>query len=404
MEKILILTNHFYPETFRVNDLAFDLVKRGFDVTVLTGIPDYPQGKFFNGYGLFKRRVERVNGVNVVRVALIPRGNGKALRLMLNYASSLVSFMFHALYQAIFHKYDAIFIHNTSPATICLPAILIKKIRKTPIIHWVLDMWPENLVAGGIHSQKVFNMVDVMMKFIYRNCDHIQISSLGFRKLLVERGVPNEKIEYLPNWSDESIAKPQKVEIKQLPEGFKILFAGNMGNAQNLENVLHAARLTKERKDIQWVFLGDGRKKDWVEGFVSENGLTETVHLLGRQPVETMSSYFEKADVMLVSLCDEVSFNLTLPAKVQAYMSCSKPILGLINGETQDIISAADCGWGVNANDYQTLAEKVCEISQLPKKTLAKLGDNAFAYYQKNFKKTIVMDRLGASIHRVCNR
>lgn len=234
-------------------------------MTVLTAIPDYPHGKFFKGYGIFQRRVEHIHGVKIIRVALIPRGNGRTFRLILNYISSLVSFMFHALYQSVFHKYDVIFIHNTSPATICLPAILIKKLRKTPIIHWILDMWPDNLVAGGIHNQKVFNAVDIVMKYIYRNCDRLQISSLGFRKLLVERGVDSKKIEYLPNWSDEEISQIHcDITIQSFPKGFVILFAGNMGYAQNLENVMYAAQQSAARKDIHWVFLGmDGKKNGW---------------------------------------------------------------------------------------------------------------------------------------------
>ena len=207
----LLITNHFYPETFRCNDIAFELQKRGYDVTVLTGIPDYPQGKYHKGYSLFKKRYEILNGVKVIRVPHIPRGKGKAMRMIIHYASSIFFFFFYALYQALFHKYDSIFIHNTSPAFICLPAVLIKKIRKTPIDHWILDMWPESLAAGGIHNNKAYAAIEKMMGMIYRNSDIIHISSMGFESLLVEKGVPKEKIEYLPNFCEDTSAN---IELK----------------------------------------------------------------------------------------------------------------------------------------------------------------------------------------------
>ena len=270
--RCLILTNHFLPESFRCNDVAFDLAHRGYAVTVLTAIPDYPEGHYHKGYSLFKRRLEVIDGVKIIRVPVLPRGNGGALRLVLNYVSGLVSFFFYALYQALFHKYDCIFVHDTSPAFIALPAVLIKKIRKTPIDLWILDMWPQSLTAGGINSPMVFSLVDRMMDHIYRNCSVIHISSYGFRKLLAERGVSDDKIKYLPNWSDDSIVLSSETAIPELPNGFRIMFAGNMGEAQNLENVLAAAALLKEHRNIHWIFLGDGRKKAWVEEFVSRNG------------------------------------------------------------------------------------------------------------------------------------
>lgn len=394
----LLITNHFYPESFRCNDVAFELVKRGHKVTVLTGIPDYPEGKFHKGYSLFKRRRENINGVKVIRVPIIPRGNGKALRMIINYISGIFSFNFYALYLSLFYKFDNIFIHDTSPAFICLPAVLIKKIRKTPIDLWILDMWPQSLVAGGINNRKIYKTIDYMMDFVYRNSSIIHISSLGFRKLLSERNVPNEKIEYLPNWSDDAITNGEDTQIPSLPEGFIIMFAGNIGEAQNMENVMKAALLLKEHKKIHWVFLGDGRKKEWVDNFVKENNLEDTVHLLGRFPIKTMGCFFKKADAMLVSLTDNLVFNLTLPAKVQAYMSCSKPIVAMLNGEGKDIIEKAKCGWCAGSNDYEKLANIIIEMSSLPKKELETIGKNGYDYYMNNFHKDICIGRIEKSL------
>ena len=403
-KRCLLITNHFYPETFRCNDIAFELVKRGYEVKVMTAIPDYPEGKYHKGYSLFKKRVEKIDGVTVVRVPHIPRGNGKALRMIVHYASSMFFFFFYALYQAIFHKYDCIFIHNTSPAFICLPAVLIKKIRRTPIDHWILDMWPESLAAGGINNKKAYNIIEKMMGMIYRNSDIIHISSMGFKRLLIEKGVPEEKIEYLPNFCEDTSGNTELKSIPELPSGFIVMFAGNIGEAQNMENVMKSALLLKEEKDIHFVLVGDGRKKQWIEDFVKDNALDETVHLMGRWPIDTMSSFFAKADVMLVSLADEVAFNLVLPAKVQAYMVNKKPILAMLNGEGQEVIKTAKCGWSVNSDDVEGMAKKLRELSHMTQDELKAIGENGYRFYAENFELNLCMDKVDNSLERIMKK
>lgn len=383
--RLLICTNHFFPESFRVNDIAFDRAQRGDKVTVLTGIPDYPEGHYHKGYSLFKKRVEYVNGVKVVHVPIVPRGNGGKIRMILNYASSVFFFFFYGWYQALFHKFDAVFVHDTSPAFISLPAVTVSRLQKIPLYHWILDMWPESLTAGGIQGGIVYSYILKMMKWIYKSDTKIMITSHGFKMLLLERGVGDEKVIYLPNWNDDAISAVDERGVPPLPNGFIIMFAGNLGFAQNMENLLAAANELKAEKDIHWVFLGDGRKKPWMDEYVKEHQLENTVHLLGRYPVETMSAFFKKADVMLVSLNDVLVFNLTLPAKVQAYMAAGKPILACLCGEGADIVKDANCGWAVESNDFKGLAKKVYEISKLDRKVLSDLGENARNYYEKEF-------------------
>lgn len=396
--RLLILTNHFYPESFRVNDIAFDRAQRGDQVTVLTGIPDYPEGHFHKGYGFFKKRVEYVNGVKVVHVPLIPRGDGGKIRMVLNYASSVFFFFFYGWYQALFHRYDAVFVHDTSPAFISLPAKTVSKVQKIPLYHWILDMWPESLTAGGINGGKFYTLIHKMMKGIYKRDTEILITSKGSRKLLNERGVSDEKITYLPNWNDDAIGEVENSELKienfEWPKGFIVMFAGNLGFAQNMENLLAAANELKEEKDIHWVFVGDGRKKPWMDEYVKGHQLEDTVHLLGRYPIETMGAFFKKADVMLVALNDVIIFNLTLPAKVQAYMAAGKPILASLCGEGADIIRDANCGWSVPSNDYQKLAATVSKIAKMDKQDLATLGKNARSYYEANFTREKCMNIL----------
>lgn len=394
MKKCLLITNHFFPETFRCNDIAFELAKRGYDMTVLTGIPDYPQGKYYKGYSLFRRRCEKINGVKIIRVPHIPRGNGKALRMMIHYGSSIFFFFFYGLYQALFYRYDCIFIHNTSPAFICLPALLIKKIRRTPIDHWILDMWPESLAAGGIHNPKIYNVIEKMMAKVYRSNDIIHISSMGFKQLLIDKGVPSEKIEYLPNFCEDTSKNITFKSIPDLPKGFIVMFAGNIGEAQNMENVLKSSLLLRDEKDIHFVFVGDGRKKEWIEDFIKEKQLETTVHLMGRWPIDTMSAFFAKADVMLVSLKDEIAFNLVLPAKVQAYMVNKKPILAMLNGEGQEVVKSARCGWSVNSDDIEGMAKTIKEISRLKKEELAIIGENGYQFYCNNFELNLCIDKI----------
>lgn len=398
--RLLIITNHFYPESFRVNDIAFDRAQRGDQVTVLTGIPDYPEGHFHKGYSLFKKRVEHVNGVKVVHVPLIPRGDGGKIRMVLNYASSVFFFFFYGWYQALFNKYDAVFVHDTSPAFISLPAMTVSRVQKIPLYHWILDMWPESLTAGGINGGKLYTLIQKMMKSIYRCDTEILITSHGFKRLLMEREVPEKKITYLPNWNDDAISSVDESALPPLPDGFIIMFAGNLGFAQNMENLLAAANELKEEKDIHWVFVGDGRKKPWMDEYVREHQLEDTVHLLGRYPIETMGTFFKKADVMLVALNDVIIFNLTLPAKVQAYMAAGKPILASLCGEGADIVKDANCGWSIPSNDYKELAATVSKIAKMDKQELAVLGKNARSYYEANFTKERCMTILDESFKK----
>lgn len=399
--RCLIITNHFYPESFRVNDVAFDLVKAGHDVTVLTGIPDYPQGHFFKGYGYFKRRREVVNGVKVIRAAVISRGHGGSLRMLLNYLSVFVSFIVNGLLLAHKQRFDYIFVHDTSPAFIIYSGCIIKKVQHCRLDTWILDMWPESLVAGGINNKYIYKIVYDMMDYFYRQSDVIHISSHGFRDMLLKSGVKNEKIRYLPNWADSSMSSSANVELPPMPDGFIIMFAGNLGNAQNLENVLASAKLAADVKDLHWIFVGDGRKKAWMEKFVEDNELCDTVHLLGRYPIETMPQFFQKADVMLVSLADSPTLNMTLPAKVQAYMANSKPIIAMMNGEGANTIKCAECGYAVGADDIEGLADVARKIKIMSPDKLSEWGSNGYHYYCKYFSKDVCMAEIEASMSKV---
>ena len=388
--KILLVTQYFYPENFKGNDIAFEMQKKGHEVTVLTGIPNYPKGKFFKGYGYFKRRRETVNGVKVIRTFLIPRGNSTAIPLMVNYFTWFIFASFYAVYLALSKKFDKIIVQQLSPVMMGLPAVVVKKIQKIPVYFWVLDLWPESLEsAGGIKNKKILGFFESMVKFLYRNSDKILISSKGFKQSILKKGNFEDKIIYFPNWAEKSINESkQNVEINlpKFPSGFNILFAGNVGVAQDLVNAIKEIEIVlKQNKKINFLILGDGRDRKRLEKLVLEKNIEKNIHFFGKYPIETMSYFFSKADCMFVSLKNEPIFSLSLPAKVQAYMSVGKPIISMMNGEGYNIINEADCGFAVHAEDYKDLADKILEIEKLPVLERQRLGENGKSFYQENF-------------------
>ena len=389
MKRILICTNHFYPETFRCNDVAFELAKRGYEVTVLTAIPDYPKGKFFDGYGIFSRRKETVEGVKVYRAFIIPRGKGGGLRLLMNYLSIFISSIAWSLYLGLFKRFDQVLVHETSPVMIGVPAVIVKRMQRIPMLFWVLDLWPESLqAAGGINNAAVLKVFGGLTTWIYKNSDKILISSKGFEQSIREKGDFGGKIVYFPNWADallHSEVKGGRLEVN-MPQGFIVMFAGNIGEAQDFDHIMEATRLLKDEKEIHFVLVGDGRKRPWVEQFRDENGLQETVHWVGRHPIEMMPLFFEKADVMLMTLKDVSIFNLTAPAKLQAYQSAGKPIVAMMNGEGPRIVEEAGCGRSVAAGDAKALAAVLLEMSKMKKEELYAMGQRGKGYQAEHFE------------------
>ncbi|WP_353149302.1 glycosyltransferase family 4 protein [Chryseobacterium sp.] len=393
---ILIITQYFYPENFKSNDLAFELKKRGHNVTVLTGLPNYPEGKIFDGYGIFKNRKQVVNGVKVIRSLLLTRGKGGGIRLFINYYSFAFFASVKAFFMGLNNKFDAIIVHEPSPITQYYPALLMNKIWKIPVYFWVMDLWPESLsIAGGVKNKWILNYYENVIKRFYKNSEKILITSQGFRKSINQKGNFDDKIVYFPNWAEDTISEGNKnFPIPSLPEGFKVMFAGNIGEAQDLDNIVKAALELKDKKEIKFILVGDGRKMPYVKEFIEEHQLQETVFTMGRFPVEAMSSFFDKADVMLVTLKDDPIFNLTVPAKLQAYMSASKPVIAMLNGEGADNVLDADCGFTVPAGDYKSLAKTILEASVLSKETLTQLGQNSRKYYENNFRMSTCISNL----------
>lgn len=402
--RILIITPHFYPENFRINDFAKGFIEKGHRITVLTGTPDYPSGKFFDGYGLIKKSREVWQGIKIYRVPVFPRSRGKNWQLFLNYFTYVISGCIYAFF--IKKDFDVIFINETSPITIGIPAIVIKKIKKIPIVFWVLDLWPESVsAAGNLKTNIIPKLLLPMVKWIYKNSDKILVSSRGFISSISEKGVPKEKIEYFPQWAEPLFNEISKSEVPvRLPDGFKILFAGNIGEAQDFESVLCAAELLKENKNIHWIILGDGRRYEYVKEQIKIRELAPNFHLLGKFPLDAMPAFYSKADALLLSLKKEHIFSLTVPGKLQSYLACGRPILTMLDGEGSAIVDDAKAGLTSGAGDYQSLAKNVLFMSKLDNEELNKYCINARQYYLDNFERNKLLNQAEKTLLSFCTK
>ena len=397
---ILVVSQYFWPENFRINDLVRSLTERGYQVTVLTGIPNYPEGRFFDGYGLLRNVRQSYFGAKVVRVPLVPRGKGSGILLFLNYVSfAFFASLFSLL--AIRNQFDFIFVCQLSPVTVGLPAIFLKKLLKIPIVFWVLDLWPESLSAAGVFKgKKILKYIDKLVLYIYRNCDKIVVSSKGFIQSIESKGISSKKLDYFPNWYEPDYSVKQhcslenQYDMRTLPKGFRVMFAGNIGVAQDFGNILTAAELTKKYLDIHWIILGDGRMRDWVKKEILSRGLSNCFHMLGRFPSEAMPYFFAEADAMLVTLKNDPIFSLTAPGKIQSYMACAKPIIAAVDGEGNRLITDSGSGLASPSGDPEALAESVIAIYHMTEEQKIKIGEAGRRYCEKYFNRECLMDKL----------
>ena len=285
-------------------------------------------------------------------------------------------------------------VHETSPITQGFPALVVKWMRRVPMYFWVLDLWPESLqAAGNINNRHVLGFFAWVAKLMYRNSEKILISSRGFRESILDKGDFEDKLVYFPNWAEDVFAASPDVQIPALPDGFKVMFAGNVGEAQDFDNVLRAAMLLKGT-GVRLIILGDGRKKAWADSFVAENGLEDVVFMMGRHPLKTMPAYFSQADVLFLSLKNDYIFSLTAPAKLQAYMASGEPVLAMVDGEARNLIDDAECGLSCAAGDYEAFAQCVLTIKSMSADERVGMGRNGKKYFDKYFRKDKCIDSL----------
>jgi colanic acid biosynthesis glycosyl transferase WcaI len=397
--KILIVSQYFWPENFRINDLTQELVKRGHSVTVLTGIPNYPAGSVFDAYRQNPKAFGHYGGATVWRVPMLARGQG-AVRLFLNYLSFVLGASLAGPWKLRGLQADVIFVFEPSPVTVGLPAVLLGRIKRAPVVFWALDLWPETLAAiGVVRSPRVLGWVGHMVKFIYERCTLVLGQSRGFLTSIAKYCSNTQKIRYFPSWAEDVFSQADLVpapEVPVLAGVFNVLFAGNIGEAQDLPAVLEAAESLKHNVAIRWLIVGDGRKSDWLQEEVERRGLQDSVLLLGRFPVERMPSFYVHADALLVSLKKDPVFSMTIPGKVQSYLMAGIPLVGMLDGEGAKVITEANAGLVCAAGDAGGLASAVLEMAAMSADQRHQLGVNGRAFAQKEFGRGLLMDRLEA--------
>lgn len=397
MKNILIVSQYFWPENFKINDVAKGLVAKGYNVSVLTGLPNYPKGKIFEGYSFLKNKKENYDGVTIYRSLVIPRGNGSGTRLFLNYFSLALLASVRLLF--IKSKFDKILVYEASPVTIGIPAIIAKYRFKAPIFFWVQDLWPESITAaGGIKNKYVINLVDKLTRFIYWHSKKILVQSRAFIPYILKQKVSSNKIIYLPNSTEKFYVKvnPNGKYKKIMPkDGPILMFAGNIGEAQGFGTIIKSAKyLNDSEVKVNWVILGDGRQRESLEEKINELGLHNNFFFLGSYSSEEMPYFFAYADAMLVTLKKSLIFSMTIPNKIQSYMACSKPIIANLDGEGGRVILEAECGLVSPSEDFMSFSKSIITFLKLSSDKKEVMGKNARLYFETEFEREKQLDNI----------
>ena len=396
LKNILIISPLFKPEMVRINDFVDYLIEKRYNVTVLCPIPNYPRGQYFESFGIFKKRYEEKNRLKIIRVLVYPRKNGSSINLFLNY----LSFIFFSIVPALklsFKKFDIIFVNQLSPISVAIPGIIIKKIKNIPMVMWVQDLWPESVKeAGNLNSDLIPNLLLPFVKIIYSNCNLILTTSKGFISSIKDKAKDKE-IKFLPQWGEEIFSSKNILDKKNNLiddiNGFKIIFAGNIGVSQDFETIIKAIDLVKNTS-IHLIVLGEGRAKKAIVKKVKEMNLESKISFLGSFPIEDMPYFFNKSDALLISLKKSEIFSKTIPGKTQAYLATGKPILSNADGEIKDIINLSKCGYASYSGDYKNLARNMIKISKLSRGELEIMGNNSKQYYNNNFQRERILKEL----------
>lgn len=381
--KILVICQYYKPEPFRISDICEELVQRGHDVTVVTGVPNYPMGEIYEEYKNGEKRDEILNGVKVHRCFTIGRKHGAVYRF-LNY----YSYMFSSTQsiKKLSENYDVVFVNQLSPVMMANAGIKYKKKYGVPLVMYCLDLWPESLVAGGINRDSIiYSFFHRVSEKIYKQANKILITSKSFADYF-EKEFGITDTEYLPQYA-ESIFTPE--QCRKIPNDYiDLMFAGNVGAAQSVDTIIKAAKLTSDIPNLRWHIVGDGSELENLKAVAKD---MDNVIFHGRKALEEMPRYYAMADAMLVTMQKDPVLRLTLPGKVQTYMAAGKAIIGTIDGETALVIKEAECGLCGEAEDARTLAENIRKFIYMDKEIL---GMNAKKYYDEHFDKVLFIDGL----------
>lgn len=407
--KLLVISQYFYPEQFRVSDVCFKLATMGHDITVLTGLPNYPAGEIFDGYqwnrlksktstlgddlsGNFDSNLGAyraiINGVKVIRCNLYPRKKGK-----LNLARNYISFAHQAVMVAkamasnFQYDFDKLIVFQYSPVTMAIPGIVLKNRLKKPLILYCFDLWPESIVSAGLPNHGViYNIILKLSKWIYRRADTILISSKNFEKYFNNKLDIYDNINYLPIYAEDLFIQAstnESIKLQNREHNTNLVFAGNIGEMQSMDTIIKAANIVKEKTDIHFHIIGDGSTLDKCMQLTNELAL-DNITFHGRHPLEEMPKFYDIADAFLVTLKKDEFISYTLPSKIQSYMAAGKPIIASIDGETSQVIEESNCGLVCPAEDWKGLANIILKFTE-EKENRQNYGDCSKAYYNEHF-------------------
>jgi len=396
-KKILIVSQYFYPENFRINEIAKEWVKTGHEVTVITGIPNYPEGKFYKGYSWIKRRNETIDDIKIIRLPIFSRGKSK-LKLITNYLSFVFSGYIWKLKTKL--RFDLIFVYEVSPMTQALPGIWLGKKFKIPVILYVTDLWPENVeIVAGLKNKFVLKQIGKMVDYIYAKSKLILTSSDSFIDSISSRGVSKMKLKYWPQYAEDvyhPFRGPSLLNHFIPNDGrLNIIFTGNIGYAQGLDLLPKVAQKLKHKQIIvRFNIVGEGRFKKPLIEMVEEYGVKEYFNFINKQSSENIPKLLNLCDCGLIILNENPLFSMTIPAKTQSYLACGIPILASVDGEVFNLVNQNKIGIAAKSGDEKSLVEAIEKFSLLNQEEIKEFRKNALNYNEKNFSKTKLLNQM----------
>ena len=396
--KILIVSQYFWPENFRINELCEELINLGHDITVLTGYPNYPNGEIFNKFKKNKIKFDKYKGIQIVRVPIFPRKNNK-LTLSINYLSFLFNSIIFGYFKLRKRNFDIVFTYQLSPVTVGITSAFFSYINKCPNVLWVLDLWPNTLVALNIIKRVwQINLLKLLVNWIYSNCDVILAQSKGILSEIRKYSSIPKSTYYFPSWAESNLFQQKSTLAPEIinKKIFTFLFAGNIGEAQDFSSIIKAVKnlITKNITNFRIIIIGDGSKKNWLKKELNKLEIAQYFELYKSYPLSRMPSFFKHADALIVGLLDKEVFNITIPGKIQFYLTSGIPIIGMISGEGAKVIKDSKAGFVCNSGDYFSFSKIMAKVINLDKKSLKDIGDNGKNFANQEFSKEILIKNL----------
>ena len=405
--RILIVTQYFWPEQFRINNIVENLLEKGHAVDVITGVPNYPKGKIYDDYKVNKNKYSKFFKANVFRVPVVLRGEAGTTRLFLNYLSFVLSAIFFGSYQIRQKKYDIVFTFATSPITVALPSIFFCFLKNAKHILWVLDIWPYILKELKLVKNKVLLFfLSKIVNYIYLKSDIILAQSESFKKVILEQIKDKNKVFYFPSWNERFGKKDRfdqnhSLDLRKYKKKFNIVFTGNVGEAQNFDNIILAAEIIKDETDIQWLVVGTGRKIEDIKKKIEIKKI-KNFFFIDQQQLSNVPKFHKIASVLLVSLCSDKYLSMTVPGKVQTYMASKKFILGFVGGETANMLQKSQAGISVNPSNPKLLAKTIVKLKNNPAIINRVISGNfGTRFVKKNFDEDTLMSKLNEYLLQV---